>query len=345
MRGLDLVLTQDMNVRVVLLPTGEDPDSLLQRLGSTAFETYIHEEAQDFILFKTNLLIEAAANDPIKKAGLVKSIVGSIAKVPDPIKRAFYVKECANLMDLEESILVAETNRVVEGNVKREQSRMNRANRRMQQRVQSSSAPLNVVQKSPNSRQDQTKITPEARKTSSAGDEFQEKDIVRLLIVAGSEVFDAEEKISVAEFILSNIEDVLENFDNKLYQTVAQEAFNRIVQQQSLDLNYFLMHPNEAIKQLALEVTTSPFEYSPGWDKKEIYLRTQKMPDLNFNVDSVQALMRFKFRKVIRMCEDNQKRLKAVTNEQELITLLQVQQKLIQMRNALAKQLKTVVMK
>ena len=339
LRGLDLVLAQDMNVRVVLLPEGEDPDSLVQRLGSTAFEEYINDKAQDFILFKTNLLIEDAANDPIKKAGLVKDIVASIAKVPDPIKRAFYVKECATLMELDENILVSEANRVVAGNVKREQLRRDRP-RPNTQGDGRPSPPMEVI-----GGEGAIAPKPKQKKQSTTGDEFQEKDIIRIIIASGNEIFDEEENISVAEYVLSNIEDVLDNFDNTLYQEVAKDAFQRLVDKQSLDLNYFLMHSNEKIKQLALNVTTSPFEYSPGWDEKELYLRSQKKPELNFTEDSVQSLMRFKYRKLIRMCEDNQKRLKEIKDPEELMTLLQVQQQLIDMRNTLAAEFKTVVIK
>lgn len=337
LRGLDLVLAQDMNVRVVLLPEGEDPDSLVQRLGSTAFEEYINEKAQDFILFKTNLLIEDAANDPIKKAGLVKDIVASIAKVPDPIKRAFYVKECATLMDLEESMLVSEANRVVKGNMKREQLRRNRPNPQGDSRP---SPPLELI-----STEGEVAPSPKQKKQSTTGDEFQEKDIIRIIITSGDEIFDEEENISVAEYVLSNIEDVLDNFDNALYQEVAKDAFQRLIEKKPLDLNYFLMHSNDQIKQLALNVTASPFEYSPGWDEKELYLRSQKKPELNFTDDSVQSLMRFKLRKLIRMCEENQKLLKELTDSQEIITLLEVQQQLISMRNTLAAEFKTVVIK
>ncbi len=335
LRGLDLVLEQDMNVRVVLLPEGEDPDSQVKKLGSTAFEEYITEHAQDFILFKTNLLIEEAANDPIKKAGLVKDIVASIAKVPDPIKRAFYVKECANLMDLEESILISEANRVVAGNVKRANIKRNRPQER----------PASPLRPETGEAAPTTSPSKPQKKQNSTGDEFQEKDIIRIIITAGDVVFDEEEDISVAEYVLSNIEDVLDNFDNALYQEVAKEAFQRLVNKQRLDLNYFLMHDNPKIKQLALNVTTSPYDYSPGWDKKEIYLRSQKMPELNFTDDSVQSLMRFKYRKLIRMCEDNQKRLKEIKDPDEMMTLLQVQQQLIDMRNTLAAEFKTVVIK
>lgn len=113
LRGLDLVLEKDMNVKVVLLPEGEDPDSYLQNVGAAAFKEYMASQAKDFILFKTDLLLSEVGSDPVKRAGLVRDIVESIARVPDPFKRAFYIKECARIMELEEEVLIVETNKVV----------------------------------------------------------------------------------------------------------------------------------------------------------------------------------------------------------------------------------------
>jgi DNA primase len=113
LRGLDMVLEQDMNVRVVLIPDGDDPDSYLQKVGATAFQQFIDEQSKDFILFKTNLLLAETKGDPVKKAGLVRDIVDSISRVPDPFKRSFYVKECARVMELEEEVLISEANKAV----------------------------------------------------------------------------------------------------------------------------------------------------------------------------------------------------------------------------------------
>ena len=113
LRGLDLVLEQGMNVKVVLLPEGEDPDSYLQSVGATAFKEYIDQQAQDFILFKAKVLLKEAGDDPVKKAGVIKDIVDSIAKIPDPIIRGLFVRECAKVVGVEEELLVAETNKRV----------------------------------------------------------------------------------------------------------------------------------------------------------------------------------------------------------------------------------------
>ncbi|MEM9848594.1 MAG: DNA primase [Bacteroidota bacterium] len=333
LRGLDLVLEQDMNVKVVLLPEGEDPDSYVQQLGSTAFKAYIEANAKDFIFFKTSLLIEEAAGDPIKKTLLIKDIVSSIARIPDPIKRSLYVKECAGLMEIEEKLLVAEVNRAMGGRAKRQ-----KIERKIGERK-----PASVLRPVADETPSSGEVAPSDSK-SQRGDAFQEQDIVRIIITLGHHIFDEEEKISVSEYVLSNIEDVLDQFDNTLYKKVIDITFDRIINEHPLDTNFFLNHESEDIRQLSLNLMTSPHEYSPGWDEREIFLRSQKMPEENFTRDSIQSLKRFKLRKIMRMCKENQEQLKAATDMSEQIRLLQIQQKLVTVRNVLAEELNTVVL-
>lgn len=104
-RGVDLILEQGMNVRVCSFPPGEDPDSFARKNSEAELTEYLTENAKDFIRFKASLLVEDAKNDPIKKAETIREIVNSISKIPDPIKRELYVRECANIMDISEGVL------------------------------------------------------------------------------------------------------------------------------------------------------------------------------------------------------------------------------------------------
>lgn len=338
LRGLDMVLEQDLNVKIVLLPEGEDPDSYLASVGTTAFQNYITEQAQDFITFKTSHLLKDAGNDPVKKAGVVKDVVATIGKIPDPVKRAFFIQECAKLMGIEEQILVNETNKVVIQTLKKQQQRRDAAPRaREDEETLISEGGVDTPLPKPKVVEDQ-----------ALGDEFQEKDIVRILIAGGSEIFDAEDQETVAEYILRNIEDVLEEFDNALYQKVAKETLNRLLDKQPVTQQFFLHHVDPAISQLAINLLTSPYEFSENWEKRwEIFLN-QKAPEENFNQDSIQSLQRFKLRKIIRMCDKNLKIIEEVSkqdNEERLLIHLKVQQKLTTIRNELANELGTVILK
>lgn len=105
LRGIDMILEAGMNVRVCAFPEGEDPDSMARNLSYDDLRTYLESNQTDFIRFKVNVLLKDAANDPLKKAEVIKEIVTSISKIPDPIKRELYVKECASILDISEAVL------------------------------------------------------------------------------------------------------------------------------------------------------------------------------------------------------------------------------------------------
>ncbi|MCP4458621.1 MAG: DNA primase, partial [Cytophagales bacterium] len=110
-RGIDMLLEGDLDVRAVVMPEGEDPDSYSRKLSVSAFQNFVDTEAKDIIQFKTQLFLEEAGNDPIKKAGIIKDIVTSITKINDPVKRAVYIKECSNLLGIQEQALISEQNK------------------------------------------------------------------------------------------------------------------------------------------------------------------------------------------------------------------------------------------
>lgn len=342
LRGLDMVLEQDMNVRVVLIPDGDDPDSYLQKVGATAFQEFIADQAKDFILFKTNLLLAETKGDPVKKAGLVRDIVDSISRVPDPFKRSFYVKECARVMELEEEVLVSETNKAV-----RQILQKRDFDKRKKQETK-----VNIVPENDGEWPTEEPLTPSDApirdiRPKVSGHEFQERDIARILVEAGGKIYDEKENLSVAEFVLGNIEDVLEEFDNQEYLRIAKEAMQMVLEKLPISSQYFIGHKDQTISELAVDLLHQPWEYSPGWAERELYLTSQKMPDENFNKDSLSALFQFKLRKVIRLCEKNQLQMKSLPTDDtaQLMRLMKVQMRLNEMRNDLMKQLGMVVLK
>lgn len=350
LRGLDMVLEEDMNVKIVLLPNKEDPDSYVKNVGATVFQEYIQKEAKDFILFKTQLLVDEAAGDPIKKAKLIKDIVASIAKIPDPVKRQLYLRECAALMRVEEAILIGETGKLVR--------------KSLEDRKKGGAAPSSAGAASSHDHwagltEDMAQPTDnqmvieeaysEKKQTISGSDEFQEKDIIRILIASGGEIYDKEHNVSVAAFIISNIEDVMEHFDNRLYHRIVQETITLIQKNTPLSTQYFLGHQMKEIRDLTASLLSNPYDYSENWESKlQRPLETQKAPDLNFTKDSEQAIKRFKLRKIIKLCEQNQDIVKKASDTGDMSTLmkhLKIQQRLLEMRNNLAKEMNTIVFK
>lgn len=302
LRGLDLALEQDLNVRIVLLPEGEDPDSYVQKVGSAAFGEYIAREAKDFILFKTQLLVAETRGDPIRKSGLVKDIVASIARIPDPIKRSLYQKECANLLDVAETALVEETNKLIGQALRKQNERAARA--------PGAASDSPEAQPNPEIPVEDPAFARPREQSPARGDEFQERDIVRLLVQFGGQML-AEEGVTVAEFVLTDIEDSLGNFDTPLYGKIASECRDRLLEGRGIEQHFFLNHDNLAVQNLAIDLLTSPWELSPNWEERFNYpLQNQKMPEMNFDLDMRQALDRFKLRKISKMIEVNMVRVK-----------------------------------
>ncbi len=364
LRGLDLVLEQDMNVKVCLLPDGEDPDSYMQKVGLTAFKEYMDKEGKDFILFKTNLLLAEVADDPVKKTELIKDIVQSISKIPDAIKRSMYVKQCAQLMEVGEALLVEASNKEIQKVQKKKEQKAYFDRKRKQSTPPSSGGGVPFPSSAPSWGNEPPPFGDEApfpgmdygeapptdtnfqgtAPKSIEGDEFQEKDIIRILLSGGEQIFDEEANITVAEYILNNIEDVIDSFDDLVYEAIAKE-YNK---NRKLTGNHFLTHKDKEIKQVAINLLADPYDYSPGWEERFEKPMNQKNPEDNFTKDSIYSLRRFKLKKVIKMCNENQEKIGNLQKEDNLpkvMKLMKKQQKLMAIRNELAAQMNTVVIK
>lgn len=327
LRGLDLVIEQDMNVRVVLLPDGEDPDSYLQKVGTTVFKTYLEEEAKDFILFKSDLLLKDAQNDPIKRAAVLQDIVGSMAKIPDALKRSVYIRECASLLEVSESLLHTEVNKRLDQHAAKREQRTHR-----EQQQQKTATP-----------------TPQAKTTTTKKKEtFQELDLVRLLVNFGERLL--EEDTTIAEFILLDMLDLLEEFEDPLCQRIVQEYLEHLQQNKAIDSRYFVQHRDPAVAKMAVDVIAQMEEhhYSEGWQRLNVYLNTQHMPEANHIADAKSGILRFKLKKIERLILKNQHDLKtaqAANNTTDMMISIKVAQKLIQLKMQLAEQLNTVVLR
>ncbi len=170
----------------------EDPDSYVQKFGGDAFNEYTARESKDFILFKTQLLLAETKGDPVKKSGLIKDIVASIAKIPDPIKRNVYLRECATLLDVSEQALVNECNKLI----------VNAVRKREEKIARTPEAASDSPDRAPNPEQpvEDPTFARVQEKPMLRGDEFQERDIVRLLMQFGNHRL-VKENLTVGEYI------------------------------------------------------------------------------------------------------------------------------------------------
>lgn len=332
LRGLDLVLEQDMNVKIVLLPDKEDPDSYLQKVGVTAFKEYINDKAQDFILFKTNLLMEEAKGDPVKTTNLIKDIVGSIAKIPDAIKRSLFIKQCAVQMSVSEELLVSETNKVkLTQDRQRRKQEEREQNRREQTRPDDHSFPTEEGYQA-------TIPTVPAEKKKQSDDIFQEKAIIYLLIQFGDKLFDEER--TVAHYVMSNIEDVVEEFKHPFYKELILLCRDRLKAKEPINEEFFKHHERPEISNLASTALATQYDYSKHWAETMMNpLQTQKKPEENYVKQTQNTVNLLKWRKVNRMLESLAKQIKEAQEADDLpliMKLIKVQMKMKPMQQELS---------
>lgn len=338
LRGLDLVLEQGMNVRIVLFPKDEDPDSYLKRVGETTFREYVKENKQDFIIFKTNLLLKDTERDPLARANALREVVLSLTKIIEPLKRAIYVKETAILFEIEEERIHQQVNLQMQAQLQDKSNKNSAQNTTNSQENPVQSTDNQGLESGTNSAQ----IPPNSATSTSVlqptkGEFFQEKDIIRILILFGDRQFSEQE--SVAEHILVNIWEILDEMDNELFKNLILEYIQNLESGLKPTLDYFLNHSNPEIRMMSVDFATSPekYVYSEGWAKRQTYLQSQKMPGENHTLEIEQAVNRFKIRKTQRLVDKNRLQLKNMdvptleeseTLPPSMITILEVDRKL-----------------
>lgn len=343
MRGVDIILEEDMNVRIVVLPEGEDPDSYVQRVGLQAFQEYLENQSNDFILFKTGLLLQEAGDDPIRKANLVRSIVESIILVPDAIKRSLYIKECAGMLGIPEEVLVDETNKLlIQHHKKKKRADQNNTPINQDAPESGASPDLDTVEKSGG----RTTSVPQRKTVNSAA--FRERDLIRVLVAFGNELYDPDRELTIGKYIINQIEEVLDEFSDPHYGRIVQEIRENLVKDTSLRPDHFTGHADQTIRDKVIEILTSPDEFSLNWEQKwGIILQTQPMPEKNYKRDTEIVLRQFLIHKLNEMCAINLKSIKQLEEAGEMedvILHIRVQQELLQRRNNLAGELNQVIL-
>jgi DNA primase len=331
LRGMDLVLEADMNVKLVMLPDKEDPDSYLTSVGPQNFNDFLDSKAEDFVMFKTKTLLKDVGDDPIKKTGVIKDVVGSIAKIPDAFKRAVYIRQCSNLLELSEQILVTETNKLI---------RADQKHKRLTQLPNDGTDPDAESEKW---------LKPEVKLSQDQGpivifnDAYIERDICRILICYGHELYDEEQKVTIKDFLIANVEDFIENFDIGLYRKII-ELFKT---QTDINSTFLIHHEDKEIQNFAIDVLATPYSYAK-WDEKEMFLQTQVMPEINYVKDSVSAVLRFQLKKSENLMLPLKLKLESKDSNylesEEYIIDIKVMQHLVKQRNEIAGQLRTVTL-
>lgn len=322
LRALDMILEEGLNVRIVLLPSPEDPDSFVKKNGSSYTEAFLKDKAVDFVLFKANLIQKDAAHDPIKKSEGIADIVRTIALIPDAIKRSTYIQACAEELNVAEQILVNEINRSIKKNlVNKRQSKI--------QAIPPDTRENEYTTEEPSG-------TPARETVRSGEDEHQEKSLLRVLILYGHELFD--ENTTVAQYINQSLDGIMDDFDNVLYKKILYEYIHLLSENQNVTTDYFTSHPDEEIRKFTIGLIQLPYAYSHNWeDRWEMELQTQKPPEQNYVRDTYQSVLHFKLKKVQKMIKENKREIENPNaSETDHLIALKTQYELLQSRNQIA---------
>ena len=287
-RGIDILLEGGLNVRAVTFPDGEDPDSYSHKLGATAYVHFLTEGAVDFIKFKTGLLMDDVKDDPIKKAGVVRDIVESISKIEDAIKRSVYLKECSDLLQISEAILIAEQNKIL---ITQKRSNQNTFN---DTEEASGILPLESEEVAVT---DFSKIIV-----------HQEKESIRVLLNYGDEIIQKtdENEMTLWDYFISESEDI--EFTHPIYNKIFKVMVQRNKDQLPLNFEYFLSIDDPEIQKTIIELCAPKYEISEFWKEKyhiEIPLEEDFIKDLTYS-----NILRLKFRVIQHLIEVQNEKLK-----------------------------------
>jgi len=280
-RGIDLVLEEGMNVKIVLLPEGEDPDSYSKKVSNEEFTKFLKENETDFIRFKTQLLLSESDNDPIRKADLIRDVVKSIAVIPEAITRTVYIKECSTVLEVSEPILYHEVNKL------RQQKSFQDRNK--YPGPEDLPVPPPVI------------VKPVQHETVTW---YSEKEIIRLLLKFGSAEFERtinkedgkEEVLTVSDYIVREIISDELLFDDRVCSKIfADFRFNAEQGLITVD-KQFVKHEDPEISSLSADLLANSHELSRIWKDKQTYVETEEMKLKEIVGD---AVLKFKSDKIM----------------------------------------------
>lgn len=325
LRGLDMALEEGLNVKLVLIPDKEDPDSYVKLVGAERFRAFVEENKKDFVLFQLEVSLRDAGEDSSRKAAVVNQIaetISKINKVEDFTKQQDYIRRCAEILKIEEAGLNALVNKFI------------------REKIQKQEAKSGSTDAAASAQEASTDANPDREEYSHLfnRDELQERGLTRCLIEFGSKPWDEEK--TVADFVFEEIAD-LDMLDNK-------ELVNMInLFRQWYDAGRepgprdFLYHEDSAVSTLVVSLMEFAYELSPNWS--EHYEGKIPTREELYKEEVNSTVNYLKLRKVKRMIVENQKDLERPHEPEELLLLLQTHKHLKEMEQELTRQVGTVI--
>jgi DNA primase len=312
LRGIDMILQGGLNVRVVLIPDGDDPDSFSKKKGTTGFQKFLAENTKDFVSFKAGLYAQEAGGDPIRKAESIKEIVHSIGMIPDPVKRSVYIQETSKLLAIGESVLFSELNKIL----------IAERTKRQKERVAFPESELVAVEpEQPKETLDHSRIV-----------QLQEKETIRLLLnYADRKLLDQV----MGVFLVNELEDV--TFSNPVYKEIFDQFVDSTKNDEIITSDYLISNGSETIKSVVAELVVRKRRISPHWASKyKIYIPDEE-DDLEKNARENINLL--KYRLILSWIQTNKEMLKTTRDPIEVDTILIKLEELNQAEKAVASEL------
>jgi DNA primase len=308
-RGIDMILEEGMNVKVVMLPTGEDPDSYARLHSSSEFLEFIRTGERDFISFKTELLLAEVQHDPIRRAQLITDIVRSVAVIPDGIMRSVFLKESGLLLGVEEQVLYNEVNKIRQRK-QEQQWRWEQSGRRLQPSQPDTNLPRQPV-------------VPGF--VENVFSEVEEREIIYFLLKFGNQKLHVSgeglAEISVAQYIIREIQNDDLEFTNLIYNQIFEDVKELIERGDEVAERYFIYHDHPGVRELAVDIFTSRYELSKVWKRKEAYV---ELPGENLGFEVPKSLLSYKMMVIEKALSQLRKELEESEKSGDLKTLNQV---------------------
>lgn len=272
-RGIDMLLEEGMNIKVCLLPDGDDPDSFARKHNAMEFQNFIQEHETDFIRFKAQLLMEDAGKDPMKRAELINDIVRSIAVIPEAIVRDVYIKECGQLLRIEDKLLVSEV-------AKRRELQAEKGNKPIASNNAPTPQPGEMPPPFPPEEMEADTYQSFIPQEGKEGQEFYkyERLIIQMIVRYGEKVMcnltdeeGNEVPVTVVEYVINDLKEDELAFHNPLHRRILSEASEHIHDQEFASERFFVAHPDPKISTIATELASDRYQLS------KYHSKTQKL--------------------------------------------------------------------
>jgi DNA primase len=332
-RGIDMILEQGMNVKVVLFPDGEDPDSYARTRRSSEVTEFIQKSSKDFIRFKIELLLDETGNDPLKKVSIIKEFIDSIALIPDRLTRMAYVKESAERMKMDEGVILNELNKVLRNKFRKQTD--------MTKEEFEAALPEPEI------------IPAEQPKTLDlTSTEFQERELVRLLLAYGPKQIkmlrmgegqaEPEEVITtVAEFIVNDLRNDGLEFTFEVYAKVFTEYEKLVDSETVINSGMMIQHPDPVISRCAVDLLASPYELH-DWSKRRIHIPVEEDEEV-LERAVTSSILAFKARRIEQLLSDTAKEIKNPAPDTDVMSLMNRYQELKIINTQINKQLGRII--